>query len=101
MRGPHVASGYWNRPEDTEASFVDGQWFRTGDVLRADDDGWAHVVDRVKDMYISGGENVYPAEVEAVAVQLDAVANCAVVGVATCGGARSAPRTCRCARAPR
>ena len=46
------------------------------------DDGWAHVVDRVKDMYISGGENVYPAEVEAVAVQLDAVANCAVVGVA-------------------
>jgi fatty-acyl-CoA synthase len=82
VRGPHVASGYWNRPEETEASFVDGQWFRTGDVLRADDDGWAHVVDRVKDMYISGGENVYPAEVEAVAVQLDAVANCAVVGVA-------------------
>ena len=61
---------------------MDGQWFRTGDVLRVDDDGWAHVVDRVKDMYISGGENVYPAEVEAVAVQLDAVANCAVVGVA-------------------
>ena len=51
-------------------------------MLRVDDDGWAHVVDRVKDMYISGGENVYPAEVEAVAVQLDAVANCAVVGVA-------------------
>ena len=63
-------------------AFVDGQWFRTGDVLRVDDDGWAHVVDRVKDMYISGGENVYPAEVEAVAVRLDAVANCAVVGVA-------------------
>ena len=59
-----------------------GEWFRTGDVLRVDDDGWAHVVDRVKDMYISGGENVYPAEVEAVAEQLDAVANCAVVGVA-------------------
>jgi fatty-acyl-CoA synthase len=81
VRGPHVFAGYWNRPEETEASFVDGQWFRTGDVLRVDDDGWAHVVDRVKDMYISGGENVYPAEVEAVAVQLDAVANCAVVGV--------------------
>ena len=82
VRGPHVFAGYWNRPEETQASFVDGEWFRTGDVLRVDDDGWAHVVDRVKDMYISGGENVYPAEVEAVAVQLDAVANCAVVGVA-------------------
>ena len=57
-----------------------GKWFRTGDVLGVDD-GWAHVVDRVKDVYISGGENVYPAEVEAVAVQLDAVANCAVVGL--------------------
>jgi fatty-acyl-CoA synthase len=75
-------AGYWNRPEETEAAFVDGRWFRTGDVLRVDDDGWAHVVDRVKDMYISGGENVYPAEVEAVAAHLDAVATCAVVGVA-------------------
>ena len=87
VRGPHVFAGYWNRPEETAAAFVDGrggsgQWFRTGDVLRVDDDGWAHVVDRVKDMYISGGENVYPAEVEAVAARLDAVANCAVVGVA-------------------
>jgi fatty-acyl-CoA synthase len=82
VRGPHVFAGYWNRPEDTAASFVDEQWFRTGDVLRVSEDGWAHVVDRVKDMYISGGENVYPAEVEAVAVQLDAVANCAVVGLA-------------------
>ena len=82
VRGPNVFDGYWNRPEESQASLVDGEWFRTGDVLRVDDDGWAHVVDRVKDMYISGGENVYPAEVEAVAVQLDAVANCAVVGVA-------------------
>jgi fatty-acyl-CoA synthase len=87
VRGPHLFSAYWNRPEETDAAFVDGQegparWFRTGDVVRVDDDGWADVVDRVKDMYISGGENVYPAEVEAVAVQLDAVANCAVVGVA-------------------
>ena len=82
VRGPHLFAGYWNRPEETEAAFVDDGWFRTGDVLRVDDDGWAHVVDRVKDMYISGGENVYPAEVEAVAARLDAVANCAVVGVA-------------------
>jgi len=87
VRGPNVFAGYWNRPEETAATFVGGTpghdgWFRTGDVLKVESDGWAHVVDRVKDMYISGGENVYPAEVEAVAAQLDAVANCAVVGVA-------------------
>jgi fatty-acyl-CoA synthase len=81
VRGPHVFGGYWNRPEESAASFVDGDWFRTGDVVRVDDDGWAHVVDRVKDMIISGGENVYPAEIEAVAVRLDEVDACAVVGV--------------------
>ncbi|SFW85935.1 acyl-CoA synthetase [Amycolatopsis australiensis] len=80
VRGPHVFGGYWNRPEESKASFVDG-WFRTGDVVKVDDDGWAHVVDRVKDMIISGGENVYPAEIEAVAVRLDDVEACAVVGV--------------------
>ncbi|MGY1738277.1 acyl-CoA synthetase [Geodermatophilus sp. SYSU D00684] len=81
VRGPNVFPGYWNRPEESAASFVDGVWFRTGDVVRVDAGGSAHVVDRVKDVFISGGENVYPAEVEAVAVQLDEVANCAVVGV--------------------
>jgi fatty-acyl-CoA synthase len=80
VRGPNVFAGYWNRPQETAASFVDGDWFRSGDVVRVDD-GCAHVVDRVKDMFISGGENVYPAEVEAVAVQLDEVANFAVVGI--------------------
>ena len=86
VRGPNVFTGYWGRPQETAASFVDGTdpggpWFRSGDVLRVEPDGWAYVVDRVKDVFISGGENVYPAEVEAVAVQLDDVANCAVVGV--------------------
>jgi fatty-acyl-CoA synthase len=81
VRGPHVFTGYWNRPEETAAAFVDGEWFRTGDVLRVTPDGWADVVDRVKDVIISGGENVYPAEVEAVLVQLDAVADAAVVAV--------------------
>lgn len=81
VRGPHVFAGYWNRPQETTATFADGGWLRTGDVLRSADDGWATVVDRVKDMIISGGENVYPAEVEAVIVQLDAVADAAVVGV--------------------
>ncbi|MCR6484890.1 long-chain fatty acid--CoA ligase [Amycolatopsis sp. OK19-0408] len=82
VRGPHVFPGYWNRPEETRASFVRDEWFRTGDVVRVEDDGWAHVVDRVKDLLISGGENVYPAEIEAVAVRLDEVDACAVVGVA-------------------
>lgn len=80
VRGPHVFSGYWNRPEESAASFVDG-WFRTGDLLTVAADGWASVTDRVKDMIISGGENVYPAEVEAVLLQLDDIANAAVVGV--------------------
>ncbi|WP_033263023.1 acyl-CoA synthetase [Amycolatopsis vancoresmycina] len=81
VRGPHVFGGYWNRPGESAASFVEDDWFRTGDVVRVDDDGWAHVVDRVKDMIISGGENVYPAEIEAAAVRLDEVDACAVVGV--------------------
>ncbi|MGW4523774.1 acyl-CoA synthetase [Amycolatopsis sp. NPDC004378] len=81
VRGPHVFGGYWHRPEESAASFVD-DWFRTGDVVRVEADGWAHVVDRVKDLIISGGENVYPAEIEAVAVRLDDVDACAVVGVA-------------------
>jgi fatty-acyl-CoA synthase len=81
VRGPNVFAGYWNRPQETRAGFVGSEWFRTGDVVRADD-GWLHVVDRVKDLFISGGENVYPAEVEAVVVQLDEVESCAVVGVA-------------------
>jgi fatty-acyl-CoA synthase len=81
VRGPHVFAGYWNRPDESAAAFVGGDWFRTGDVLRVEPDGWAHVVDRVKDVIISGGENVYPAEVEAVLVQLDAVADAAVVAV--------------------
>jgi fatty-acyl-CoA synthase len=79
VRGPHVFRGYWNRPADTEAAFTDG-WFRSGDVLRAD--GWFTVVDRVKDMIISGGENIYPSEVEAAIAEFPEVADCAVVGVA-------------------
>ncbi|GAA5138001.1 acyl-CoA synthetase [Pseudonocardia adelaidensis] len=81
VRGPHVFAGYWNRPAESADAFVDGDWFRTGDVLRVGPDGWADVVDRQKDVIISGGENVYPAEVEAVLVRLDAVADAAVVAV--------------------
>jgi len=81
VRGPHVFAGYWGRPGESAAAFVDGDWFRTGDVLRVDPDGWADVVDRVQDVIISGGENIYPAEVEAVLVRRDEVADAAVVGV--------------------
>ncbi|MGO4613869.1 long-chain fatty acid--CoA ligase [Nocardia sp. 2YAB30] len=80
VRGPNVFAGYWQRPDATREAFIDG-WFRTGDIVRIDDDGWAYIVDRVKDIIISGGENIYPAEVEAAITQLDSVTECAVVAV--------------------
>jgi len=80
VRGPNVTPGYWNRPEETAAVFSDG-WFRTGDAARCDEDGYYSIVDRTKDMYISGGENVYPVEVEAALAEHAGVIDCAVVGV--------------------
>ncbi len=80
MRGPCVALGYWNQPEQTAQAFPQG-WFVTGDAALRDADGFYYIVDRKKDMYISGGENVYPAEVEAALAELEAVGECAVVGV--------------------
>ena len=80
LRGPSVSPGYWNQPETTSRAFVDG-WFRTGDVARRDEDGFLQIVDRLKDMYITGGENVYPVEVEATIRTLPGVADAAVVGV--------------------
>jgi fatty-acyl-CoA synthase len=79
-RGPNVTPGYWNQPELTRASFTDG-WLHTGDAALVDAEGFVFVLDRWKDMYISGGENVYPAEVENVLYQLQAVAEAAVIGV--------------------
>lgn len=80
LRGPCIASGYWNQPEATAKAFRDG-WFLTGDAAMQDADGFFYILDRRKDMYISGGENVYPAEVEAAIAELAQVAECAVVGV--------------------
>jgi len=80
VRGPNITTGYWNRPEANRTSFVDG-WFNTGDIVRADGDGYYYIVDRSKDMYISGGENVYPAEVENVIFQIADVADVAVIGI--------------------
>ncbi len=79
-RGPMVTTGYWRNPEATAAAFRDG-WFRTGDAGRMQADGTLAIVDRLKDMIISGGENVYCAEVEAVLRAHPAVAQAAVVGV--------------------
>jgi fatty-acyl-CoA synthase len=80
LRGPCIAGGYWNQSEATAKAFRDG-WFMTGDAAMQDEDGFYYIVDRRKDMYISGGENVYPAEVEAVVAELVQVGECAVVGV--------------------
>ncbi|OIK04769.1 acyl-CoA synthetase [Streptomyces monashensis] len=81
VNGPNIMAGYWNRPQDTAAALTDDGWLRTGDVARTDDDGYAYIVDRVKDMFVSGGENVYPAEVEAALLTHPAVRECAVIGV--------------------
>ena len=80
VAGPNITPGYWNRPDATDAAFA-GRWLKTGDAARQDDEGFFYIVDRWKDMYISGGENVYPAEVENVLYQLPEVAECAVIGV--------------------
>jgi fatty-acyl-CoA synthase len=80
VKGPNVTPGYWNRPDANAASFTDG-WLHTGDATRIDEDGFYYIVDRWKDMYISGGENVYPAEVESVLHQLGAIAEAAIIGV--------------------
>ena len=80
IKGPNITPGYWNNPEAAEKSFVDG-WLKTGDAAKRDDEGFVYIVDRSKDMYISGGENVYPAEVENVIYQLPQIAEAAVIGV--------------------
>ncbi len=80
LSGPHVCTGYFENPEATNAALTDG-WFKTGDLVRRDADGWFYVAGRQKDMFISGGENVYPAEVENTLVGHPAVVECGVVPV--------------------
>jgi acyl-CoA synthetase (AMP-forming)/AMP-acid ligase II len=79
-RGPTVMQGYHRKPEATAEAFAGG-WFHSGDLVREDEEGFIYVVDRLKDMLISGGENVYPAEVERALIEHPAVAEVAVVGV--------------------
>ncbi|MFP6640869.1 MAG: long-chain fatty acid--CoA ligase, partial [Myxococcota bacterium] len=80
ISGPHIMRGYWNRPEATAEAVVDG-WLHSGDVATIDEDGFITIVDRVKDMLISGGENVYPAEIENVLLGHEMIADAGVVGI--------------------
>jgi len=80
VRGPSLMTGYWDRPLATDEVLQDG-WYSTGDVVRRDDEGYVHIVDRARDVIISGGYNVYPAELEAVLAAHGAVAEVAVIGV--------------------
>ncbi len=81
QRAPACCSGYWNNPEATAAVLDESGWFHTGDIVRYDEEWYFYVVDRKKDMFISGGENVYPVEIENVLYQHPAVHMCAVIGV--------------------
>ncbi|WP_460801981.1 acyl-CoA synthetase [Microbacterium sp. GXF6406] len=80
IAGPNVITEYWNRP-DVAAEAWDGAWFRSGDVGHLDDEGYLYISDRLKDMIISGGENIYPAEIEQLIMGLAEVASVAVIGV--------------------
>ena len=79
-KGPNVVKGYWNKPDATEATFIDG-WVRTGDLARMDEEGFCYIIDRAKDMLIRGGENIYCIEVENVLYEHPAVMDAALVAV--------------------
>jgi acyl-CoA synthetase (AMP-forming)/AMP-acid ligase II len=80
VKGPHATPGYWNRPDADEETFSEG-WLHTGDMARLDEDGYLYIMDRKKDMIITGGMNVFPREIEEVIVEHGSVSNAAVIGV--------------------
>jgi fatty-acyl-CoA synthase len=82
VRGPNVMRGYWNDPKATAAAITEDGWFRTGDLARTDEEGFYWIVGRSKDVIISGGENIHPAELENVLADCPAIAEAAVVGIA-------------------
>ena len=81
VRGPNIMKGYLDNPEGTKAAFWEGGWFRSGDIGVVDDQGYLYIVDRLKDMIITGGENVYPKEVEEVMYTVKEIEECAVIGL--------------------
>jgi len=82
IRGPHVSLGYWNNDSATREAYLDDGWFRTGDLARRDEDGFFYIAGRRKEMFISGGVNIYPAEIEAELVSHPQVSDAAVVAIA-------------------
>ncbi len=81
VRGPATFNGYWNNPEGTAESFLDDQWCSVGDMARFDEDGYYFLVDRAQDMIVSGGTNIYPAEIEDVIMEMEGIADVGVIGV--------------------
>lgn len=81
FRGPHVSLGYWNRPDATAEAFTAGGFFRSGDLARRDEEGFFYIAGRAKDMIISGGVNIYPAEIEAILLEHPGVRDAALVGI--------------------
>jgi fatty-acyl-CoA synthase len=81
IKGENIFSAYWRRPDETADAFTSDGWFRTGDIATMDEEGFLTLVDRKKDMFISGGENVFPAEIEAALAKHPGIKECAVVGV--------------------
>jgi long-chain acyl-CoA synthetase len=81
IKGPQVMEGYWKQPEETAKVMLPGGWLRTGDIGRMDQGGFIYIEDRKKDMILVGGFNVYPNEIETVAVELDGIVEAAAVGV--------------------
>jgi acyl-CoA synthetase (AMP-forming)/AMP-acid ligase II len=81
LRAPNTMKGYWNRPKESANTLRDG-WLHTGDIARLDPDGYLYIMDRKKDMIISGGENIYPAEIEDSLLENSKVADVAVIGYA-------------------
>jgi long-chain acyl-CoA synthetase len=81
VSGPQVFSGYWNRSDDTAAVLIEGGWIRTGDIAVMDEDGFIAIVDRIKELIITGGFNVYPSEVEDALRRIPGVLDAAAVGL--------------------
>lgn len=81
LKGENITLGYWRREAEYQAAMTDDGWFKTGDIAVKDEDGYFRIVDRKKDMFISGGENVYPTEVEAVVLKHPAIQECAMIGI--------------------
>jgi fatty-acyl-CoA synthase len=81
LKGPHIFSGYWDEPGETKKTIESDGWVHTGDLAMQDDDGFYYIVGRRKEMYISGGENVYPVEIEEILFKHPAIDLAAVIGV--------------------